>query len=205
MLVRQNDKKLKLLEGIKKISLSVEKCIKELIEEVNKNPFFFRMEADVRAWLYNKLCGEHPKFYQTSFPKENPLKTNLVHCEYYGGKRKRIDLVVFDENDVKNITRNWMDKGRGATNNPVKLSDAIEIKVELGYRGKSAAERAAKSDVEKLIELLKKGKTRRGHFIYIIRKWPIEEKWANELFSKLEKICKKYGIKFYRNNYPFFR
>ncbi|MBA7501448.1 hypothetical protein ES706_00018 [subsurface metagenome] len=183
--------------------MSVEELIKELITEIDKNPFRFRMEADVRAWLYNKLCGEYRELYKTRFPRENPLKTSLVHCEYFGGKGRRIDLVVFDEGDVGNITTNWMDNG---PNNPTRLSDAIEIKMELGYRGKDQREKIAISDVDRLIELKRDGKTRRAYFIFIVR-WPTRnEKRQDEircLREKLRKKCEEDDVKFYTNNNYF--
>jgi hypothetical protein len=156
------------------------------------------LEADVQAWLYNELCSEYRELCETSFPKENPQKTNLVHCEYYGGKGKLVDLVVFDKEDVKNISRKWMDKGR--KNQAVKLSDAIEIKTEPDYRGKALAKKTAEGDLKKLINLKKEGKTRRAHFIFIARfvKNESTKKWIKELSSELERMCKKNDIKFYK-------
>jgi len=183
--------------------LSVKELIDELIAEINKNPFRFRLEADVRAWLYNKLCERYPTLHKTNF---HGLKTSLVHCEYFGGKGRRIDLVVFDEDDVRNINSNYMDKGR--ENHQylyVRLSDAIEIKMELGYRGKRMKE-TAMNDVIKLGELKQDKQTTNAHFIFIVRwraKKETKKEKQNEIISLrdcLRNKCGEYGVHFYTNN-----
>lgn len=82
----------------------VETCIK-IIQE----PLLYFSEADIQQLLTEELkkIGALRKFYPTLIHKgkksKSTYKTSLLHREYGGGGGTRIDIVIFSENDVKQI------------------------------------------------------------------------------------------------------
>ena len=177
----------------------VDKAILNIIEEINQYPFIYRNEADIQARLYNQLCNvmnESEPTHKTGFKN---LITNLVHCEYFGGKGQRVDLVVFDKEDIKNISMNSMEKSRSGEY--VKVTDAIEIKTEQGSTGQFRRSRVFE-DIDKLITLRKEGKSDNLYFMYIIR-WPTKNKSKQEeicdIVDDARKKCKGNDISFFSN------
>jgi hypothetical protein len=176
--------------------MSIEKRIDNVIQQINKEPFIFHREADIRALLYKELCEEYPEFYDTVIG----YKTRLVHCEYFGGEGTRIDVVVLDKKDVKNIRLNTLTK-RDYTDH-VALSNAIEIKTVLGWYGQDR-KTLAEIDIKKLINVMKNNPKVCLYYIYIVR-WPTKKKEKQkevlELIDYLKKKCKQNGIMFKTNS-----
>lgn len=82
----------------------VETCIK-IIQE----PLLYFSEADIQQLLTERLkkIGALKKPYPTLIHRGNNskgfYKTSLLHREYGGGRGRRIDIVIFSKNDVKQI------------------------------------------------------------------------------------------------------
>ena len=179
--------------------MKVKKSINRIVQEINEHPFIFRNEADIQTRLYYYLCDELDEWEPKHETKFGKLMTNLVHREYFGGKGQRIDLVVFDERDVMNIEKNSMEKTH--SKQYVNVSDAIEIKAELGYYH-DRTKKGIDIDLNKLKSLKDEGKAENLHFIYIIR-WPTNEKKQKEVeqyVRVLRKKCDEKDIRFYTNN-----
>ncbi len=168
--------------------------------EINEYPFIYRNEADIQARLYHQLCNELNEWEPTHTTGFKSLVTNLVHREYFGGKGQRVDLVVFDKNDMKNIAMNSMEKSQSCEY--VKVTDAIEIKTEQGSTGKHRRNRVFK-DIDKLIKLKDEGNTDNLHFMYVIR-WPTKNarkhKEILNIVNEARKKCVENNISFYTNN-----
>lgn len=189
--------------------MSIEDAIRKIIEEINNEPYIFRNEKDIHAMLYNELL----KSYLGLFPIDiDGYKTRLVHCEYFWGKdknnrhnKKRIDLVVFDEKDVRNINNNWLTKGTINDYEIVDITDAIEVKVELGGTGEKRKS-LPESDIKKLTEFKEIHRDTNLHFIYIVR-WPTKNQPKQDeikgLVTELREECNKGNVKFYTNNNYF--
>lgn len=189
--------------------MSIEDSIRKIIEEINKEPYIFRNEKDIHATLYNELLQSYPGLFPIDI---DGYKTRLVHCEYFWGKdknnrhsRRRIDLVVFDEKDMGNINNNWLTKRTINDYEIVDITDAIEVKVELGGTG-NKRKKLPKSDIKKLTEFKEIHRDTNLHFIYIVR-WPTKnQRVQNEiekLVTELRKECNKGNVKFYTNNNYF--
>ena len=176
--------------------MSVEERIDNVIRRINKEPFIFHREADIRALLYNELCKEYPEVYKTAFG----YKTGLVHCEYYGGKGTRIDVVVLDKDDLKKTRQKK--RMKSSYTDLFKITDAIEIKTVLGWYGLSR-NKLAKGDIKKLVNLRKNIPEVNLYYLYIVR-WSTKKKEKQkellDLVKDLEADCKREGIKFKTNN-----
>lgn len=146
--------------------------------------------------LYTELCEEYQKFYPTDFGYE----TNRVHCEYFGGEGTRVDVVVLDERDIKNIKSNALTKKK--LTDHIHLSDAIEIKTVLGWYG-SSRRGLAKDDIKKLVNVKTNNPKVNLYYIYIVR-WPTKKKEKQkeilDLVNYLKVDCKRKGIKFNTND-----
>jgi hypothetical protein len=85
------------------------KAITQGILKIIQEPLIYFSEADVQQLLCNNInsISTFKKMYPTSVNKgkgsKTTYRTSLVHREYGGGQGTRIDLVIFDKNDVKNI------------------------------------------------------------------------------------------------------
>lgn len=87
----------------------VDQAIAMVCIQVIKEPLSYFSEADIQQLLVEELRKIKPisKLYPTSVRKGKDSKgaysTSLLHCEYGGGERTRIDVVIFDPDDVKAI------------------------------------------------------------------------------------------------------
>jgi hypothetical protein len=177
----------------------VNKAINRIISEINQNPFIFRNEADIQARLYYYLCDELDEWKPTHKTKYNEFQTNLVHREYFGGGNQSIDLVIFDSKDVQNIAMNSMEKTK--SKEYVHLSNAIEIKTELGYYHERSKKDITK-DINKLKKLRKDGNADNLHMVVIVR-WDTKNEQSKldvkKFIFHLSQTCKKNKINFYTN------
>ena len=88
---------------------SIDDAITDVCLRIIKEPLVYFSEADIQQLLVEALRRIKPlqKTYPTSVRKGKGSKatyhTTLVHREYGGGGRTRLDIVVFDPADVAKI------------------------------------------------------------------------------------------------------
>jgi len=167
----------------------VDEAVIDFCKEVIKEPLLHFSESDLHISLIEKLYEKIPllkkKKYDTDVKRGKNSRTNyktrLVHTEYGGGEKTRIDIIIFDERDVKKI------------NNPNLKSnnDYLEpyYAFELGTEkiGETVTEAHVKSDIEKLTKKTKEC----GYLIHIFRdntKSPSNTRTRDKTEQKLEKI-----------------
>lgn len=86
-------------------------CIK-VIEE----PFIFFSESDLHFLLARKLLEIIPKLKDLEKMKigniyrKNPYRTRMLHLEYGGNNKSRMDLAIFSEKDVNEINHYHLTK-----------------------------------------------------------------------------------------------
>lgn len=181
-------------------------AINRVVGMINDMPFLFHTEADIQGLVYCELLKEYTKNYPTGLIHSEGQRyyTNRVHREYFGGKRRRIDTVVFSEEEIASIDTYWLciKTSEGPGYRPIKLQDAIEIKT-IGGKGKEALLNEFKKDIEGLSKLVKENKTQKAHFLFLIRpptknssmiKWMDAKKSARQM-------CEKNDVQFYCNDY----
>ena len=87
----------------------IDLAIAEVCVQITQEPLSYFSEADIQQFLVEELRRIPPlsKLYQTSVPKgkgsKGLYKTPLVHREYGGGGGTRIDIVIFDPDDLREI------------------------------------------------------------------------------------------------------
>jgi len=183
-----------------------EQAISQVIKKIDEMPFIFNSEADIQGLIYSELLKEYKEAYPTLLDSNGKnLHTNRVHREYFGGKGGRIDTVVFSKEEIGSINTEWLciKTPERPGYRPVKLQDAIEIKI-VGGKGKETLRAEIKKDIERLTKLLEEKKTEKAHFILIIR-WRTSNMRIKDSLDEAEKLAKEMcgnnGVKFYWNNY----
>lgn len=87
----------------------IDKAIVETCTKIIQEPLLYFSEADIQQLLTEELkkIKALKKLYPTLIHKGKGsigfYKTSLLHREYGGGRGRRIDIVIFSENDVKKI------------------------------------------------------------------------------------------------------
>lgn len=87
----------------------IDKAIVETCIKIIQEPLLYFSEADIQQLLTEELkkIGALKKPYPTLIHKgknsKGFYKTSLLHREYGGGAETRIDIVIFSDNDVKQI------------------------------------------------------------------------------------------------------
>jgi len=126
----------------------IEKAIAKTCIKIIKEPLIYFSEADVQQLLTENLRAipALKRLYPTSVNKGKGSKarfaTSLIHREYGGGLGRRIDIVIFREEDVKGI------KDVNLTRNKEYLDP--EYAFELGTEKTKDTENHLKKDLEKL-------------------------------------------------------
>jgi hypothetical protein len=81
--------------------------IAQFCHDVVSEPLCFFSEADLQGMLFTKLTMEFPEQIETSYARgpdsKGKYRTGLVHREYGAGGGRRIDISMFDPNDVSRI------------------------------------------------------------------------------------------------------
>ena len=87
----------------------IDRVIAEVCIQIIREPLSYFSEADIQQLLVEELRKFEPisKSYPTSVSKgkgsKSTYSTPLVHREYVGGGGTRIDVVIFDPDDVRKI------------------------------------------------------------------------------------------------------
>ena len=92
----------------------IDKAIEDVCVKIIQEPYIYFSEADIQQLLAEKLRKiTHDKeeiiekLYPTNIKRgkgaKGEYKTSLLHREYGGGDKTRIDIVVFDPADVSKI------------------------------------------------------------------------------------------------------
>lgn len=146
----------------------VDKVVISFCKEIIKEPLYHFSEYDLHALLVEKLYDDikvlKRKKYDTSVHRgknsKTFYKTRLVHREYGCGGKRRIDIVIFDEKDVKKINTpnltidvNWE-----------YLTPLFCFELGTEKTGLENTLKHAKSDIEKLSKAKKC-----GYLIHIFR------------------------------------
>ncbi len=184
----------------------IRQCINQLIAEINEDPAIFRTETDVQARLYKYICDEldewKPKHeikarYRS---KQGFYRVNRVHCEFFGGGKQRIDMGIFDKEDLFKIEKFSMEKR--TVPKDILLAHAIEIKTERGESGQGLRDNPI-NDLKKLLNYKKKKphRARNVYFIYIVR-WPTNVEDKQTEVMNLVKELKNFSseIDFFTND-----
>jgi hypothetical protein len=143
----------------------IDSAIAEMCIQIIKEPLCYFSEADVQQLLVEELHKIKPfyKLYPTSVLKGKDSKgaysTTLVHREYGGGDRTRIDIVVFDPDDVQKINNVNLTVGKKY------LKSAYAF--ELGTEKTSDTSAHLKSDRNKLKKRTKREGT--GYLIHFYK------------------------------------
>ncbi len=176
------------------------------IKMINDTPYIYNTEADIQGLVYSELLKEYKKDYLTGLTDSKGKRyfTKRVHREYFVGERRRLDTVVFSEEEIEMIDKDCLGikTPQRPGYRPVKLQDAIEIKT-VGGKGKKTLFKEITTDIDRLAKLLKDKKTKNAHFTFIIR-WSTKNKSIMERMKKAEehaKECIKSGVNFYCNTY----
>ncbi|MFQ5329734.1 MAG: hypothetical protein ACE5D4_07085 [Thermodesulfobacteriota bacterium] len=126
----------------------IEKAIVKTCIQIIKEPLIYFSEADVQQLLAENLRATPvlQRLYPTSVKKGKNSKarftTSLIHREYGGGSGRRIDIVIFREEDVKDIN------DVNLTCNKKYLTP--EYAFELGTEKTTDTENHLKKDLHKL-------------------------------------------------------
>lgn len=94
----------------------VNEAIIEFCIDVLKEPFIYFSEQDLHFLLGEKLLEKISKLNKldkTSLQyigKEEPYKTRLLHMEYGGKNKNRVDLAILTEKDVNDINHHHLTK-----------------------------------------------------------------------------------------------
>lgn len=172
----------------------INKAVADVCIQIIKEPLIYFSEADIQQLLVERLRKIKPigKAYPTSVQKGKGSKsvysTSLLHREYGAGDRTRIDVVIFDPDDVKNIDDvNLKEKGKGYL---------VPIYAfELGTEKTSKADEHYKSDLEKLKKLNdcteKNGMGYLIHFYKDVTQAPTGAKLRDKTEEKIEKDFKQ--------------
>jgi len=104
--------------------------IASFCHDVVAEPLCFFSEADLQCMLFARLLKEFPEQVETSCLRgpdsKKKYKTGLVHREYGAGGRRRIDVSVFDPEDVACIN----EAGLKIDGKYIKPRFAIELGTE---------------------------------------------------------------------------
>jgi hypothetical protein len=146
----------------------VDKAIVEFCKEIIKEPLLHFSESDLHVILMEKLYQIVPelkkKKHNTNVNRgknsKTFYKTRLVHREYGGGGGRRIDIVIFDDEDIGKI--NTPNLTIDYDSNYLQPLYSFELGTEKS--GLDNTERHAIKDIEKL-----KNSKDCGYLIHIFR------------------------------------
>jgi len=172
---------------------NIDRVVADVCIQIIKEPLSYFSEADIQQLLVEGLRKIEPlgKSYPTNVHKGkesiSTYRTSLLHREYGGGDGTRIDIVIFDPDDVGEIDDVNLKKGKGYLV-PVYA-------FELGTEKTSKADEHFKSDLKKLKKLNdcteKNGTGYLIHFYKDVTQAPTGAKLRDKTEKKIEKHFKQ--------------
>lgn len=167
----------------------VDNAVINFCKEVIKEPLLHFSESDLHVLLIEKLYEKIPllkkKKYDTDVKRgktsKTYYKTRLVHREYGGGEKTRIDIIIFDEQDVKKINNPNLQRN----NDYLEPCYAFELGTE--KIGEKVTAGHVESDLNKLTKKTKEC----GYLIHIFRdntRSALNKKRSENTEQKLEKF-----------------
>lgn len=147
-----------------KLKQEIDLKISEFCSDIIQEPFLSFSEADLQQILTEKFRSikSLKRKYQTRIARgegsRTYYKTSRVHREYGGGNRTRLDIVIFKENDLLELSDHNFKKKNGEYLNPM-------FAFELGTEKSSDIKHHFQNDVQKLDEVVKNGG--QGYLIHI--------------------------------------
>jgi len=161
----------------------VNKAVVDFCMDVIKEPLIYFNESDLHLLLAEKLYEEFPSLkipkHETNLSPsddaERKYRTRLLHREYGGGKKTRIDVTIFDIKDVKDIKNAHLTKEK--KEDYLLPLFAFELGISI-----DGTETHIKNDINKL----KRCKTT-GYILHIVR--------DTNKFKRKDKMLKIEGFK----------
>ena len=168
---------------------NVDEAVIEFCKELIKEPLLHFSESDLHVLLIEKLYEKIPllqkKKYDTNVHRgknsKTYYKTRLVHREYGGGEKTRLDISIFDENDVKKINNPNLQE------NHHYLDPYYAFELGTEKIGEKVTAGHVESDLKKLTNKTKEC----GYLIHIFRdntKSALNKKRNKNTEQKLEKF-----------------
>jgi hypothetical protein len=172
----------------------INNAIAETCIEIIQEPLLYFSEADIQQLLTEKLkkIKALKKTYPTSIHRgknsKGIYKTSLLHREYGGGVGTRIDIVIFSENDVKQIDNPNLKKGK----NYIYPEFAFELGTEKTINiGKHLV-----NDIKKLNNV-----ENTGYIIHIYKDRTISMTGTKTRNNTKDKIIRNFKSVFAKNTY----
>jgi len=170
----------------------IDNAIVETCTKIIQEPLLYFSEADIQQLLAEELrkieALKEP--YQTLIHKgknsKSFYKTSLLHREYGGGAGTRIDIVIFSDNDVKQID-----------DLNLKIGDKYitpEFAFELGTEKTTNIEKHLENDIKKLNNV-----KNTGYIIHIYRDRTKSPSGTKNRGNTLEKIKDNFKNVFEKN------
>lgn len=159
-------------------------AITQAVMKIIQEPLIYFSEADVQQILCDsiKSIPTYSRLYPTSVKKGKDSKTvystSLVHREYGGGQGRRIDLVIFNKDDVLKI-----DSPALTVNGKYIIP---EVAIEIGTEKTSDALTHMKNDISKLRNC------KEGYLIHIYKDTTQAKSGTLSRQKTEEKIKKKF-------------
>lgn len=169
---------------------NVDEAVAQLCVRLAKQPMLYFSEADLQQLLVEELKGAlfpNERCYSTRVPRGKSFhKTLLIHREYGGGNKTRIDVVIFDPKGLNKMTRaTFMDKDK-------KYVDplyAFELGTEKAGQTAEKAKKHLENDKKKLSRICERGGMCYGlHFFRDITTAKASTKLGKRTKKKILKI-----------------
>jgi len=173
----------------------IENAIADTCIEIIQEPLLYFSEADVQQLLTEELKKIEvlKKLYQTLIHKgkdsKSFYKTSLLHREYGGGEGTRIDIVIFSENDVKQIDDLNLTISK-------KYLDS-DFAFELGTEKTTNIEKHLENDIKKLEDV-----KNTGYIIHIYKDITVSATGTGRRNNTVEKIKSGFKNAFESNMCP---
>ena len=137
------------------MKVQIDDKIAEFCYKIIREPLLYFSESDLQQLLTEELrkIPLFKKLYSTDVNRgpgsETKYETSLLHREYAGGNKRRIDIVIFNDKEVENIDNPNLEIGNSYAN--------IDYGFELGTEKTSDTLEHLYRDIDKLIECRKNG------------------------------------------------
>ncbi len=174
--------------------MKVNRVVAEFCAETVAEPISFFSESDLQVALASKLREEFPAMIATKVkrgPQRNLRSTStydtpVVHTEYGAKKRRRIDIVVFSEEDLKSVDGYKLKRQKKYLN--------PRFGFELGTEAVSEIGKHLASDIGKLKDRV----VERGYIIHFYRDTTLADTGTTNRRQKEASIQRRFRTPFER-------